>query len=80
MLARVKGRTHNEAYTVDAWQYDDEKWLGEENGELEDDYDEASHPASEGEATSGYPHTDPEDDGEEYEDYELSESVQFKFP
>ena len=45
----------------------------EEDQDQEEDYNEASYQAFEDEAAPGY-QEDPEGDGEEYVDYELSES------
>ena len=66
-----KGKTYK-AYTADAW-YGEEDVYYEEDQDQEEDYNEASYPAFAGEAAPGY-HEDLEGDGEDYEDYELSES------
>ena len=65
-----KGKTYK-AYTADAWYYAEDGYK-EEDQDQEEDYNEASYPAFE-EAAPRY-HEDPEGDGEDYEDYELSES------
>ena len=59
-----KSKTYSKAYTVDAWQYDEEGWPE----------DKTSYPAFETDATSRYPLMDAEDDGEGHEDREVSES------
>ena len=60
-----KGKT-SKAYTADAWYY-------EEDQDQEEDFNEASYQAFDEEPAPGYPE-DPEGNGEDYEDYELSES------
>ena len=64
-----KGKTYK-AYTA-AWYEEDVCY--EEDQDQEEDYNEASYPALDEEPAPGYPEN-PEGDGEEYEDYELSES------
>ena len=59
------------AYTADAW-YPEEDGYHEEDQDQEEDYNEASYPAFDEEAAPGY--EDPKGNGEDYEDYELSES------
>ena len=66
-----KGKTYK-AYTADAW-YGEEDVYYEKDQDQEEDYNEASYPAFDAETAPGY-HEDPEGDGEDYEDYELSES------
>ena len=66
-----KGKTYK-AYTADAWYYDKNDYY-EEDRDQEEGYNEASYQAFEDEAAAGY-QEDPEGDGEEYEDYALSES------
>ena len=66
-----KGKTYR-AYTADAWYYEEDDYH-EEDQDQEEDYNEASYQAFEDEAAPGY-QEDPEGDGEDYEDYELSES------
>ena len=66
-----KGKTYK-AYTADAWYYEEDGYY-EEDQDQEEDYNEASYPAFDEEAAPGY-HEDPEGYGQEYEDYELSES------
>ena len=65
-----KGKTYK-AYTADAWYEEDVYY--EEDQDQEEDFNEASYQAFDEEPAPGYPE-DPEGDGEEYEDYELSES------
>ena len=67
---RPKGKTYK-AYTADAWYEEDVYY--EEDQDQEEDFSEASCPAFDEEAAPGYPQN-PEGDGEDYEDYELSES------
>ena len=69
--SKGKGKTYK-AYTADAW-YGEEDGYYEQDQDQEEDCNEASFPAFDEEAAPGY-HEDPEGDGEEYEDYELSES------
>ena len=57
------------AYTADAWYEGDVYY--KEDQDQEEDFNEASYPAFDGEPAPGYPE-DPEGDGEDYEDYELS--------
>ena len=59
-----KGKTYKD-YTAVAWYYEED--------EDQEDYNEASYQAFEDEAAPGY-HEDLEGDGEDYKDYELSES------
>ena len=66
-----KGKTYK-AYTSDAWYYEEEDYPEEDYGQEEDNC-EAPYQAFEDEAAPGY-QQDPEDDGEEYEERELSES------
>ena len=65
-----KGKTYK-AYTADAWYEEDVYY--EEDQDQEEDFNEASYQAFDEETAPGYPE-DPEGDGEDYEDYELSES------
>ena len=65
-----KGKTYK-AYTADAWYEEDVYY--EEDQDQEEDFNEASYQAFDEEPASGYPE-DPEGDGQDYEDYELSES------
>ena len=58
--------------TADAWYYEVEDYP-EEDQDQEQDYNEFSYQAFEDEAAPEYLQ-DPEGDGEEYEDYGLSES------
>ena len=67
---KIKGKTYK-AYTADAWYEEDVYY--EEGQDQEEDFNEASYPAFDEEAAPTY-HDDPEGDGEDYEDYELSES------
>ena len=67
-----KGKTYK-AYTADAWHYEEDGNYEEDQDQEEEDYSEASYQAFEDEAAPGY-HNNPEGDGEDYEDYELSES------
>ena len=59
-------------YTADAWYYEEDGYYGEDQDQ-EEDYNEAPYPAFDEEAAPGY-HEDPDGDGEDYEDHELSES------
>ena len=65
-----KGKTYK-AYTADAWYEEDVYY--EEDQDQEEDFNEASYQAFDEEPAPGYPE-DSEGDGEDYEDYELSES------
>ena len=65
-----KGKTYK-AYTADAWYEEDVYY--EEDQDQEEDFNEASYQAFDEETAPGYP-KDPEGDGEDYEDYDLSES------
>ena len=65
-----KGKTYR-AYTADAWYEEDPTY--EEDQEQEEDFHEASYQVFDEDTAPGY-HEDPEGDGEDYEDYELSES------
>ena len=65
-----KGKTYK-AYTADAWYEEDVYY--EEDQDQEEDFNEASYQAFDEETAPGYPE-DPKGDGEDYEDYELSES------
>ena len=65
-----KGKTYK-AYTADAWYEEDPTY--EEDQEQEEDFHEASYQVFDEDTAPGY-HEDPEGDGEDYEDYELSES------
>ena len=65
-----KGKTYK-AYTADAWYEEDVYY--EEDQDQEEDFNEASYQAFDEEPAPGY-HEDPEGDGEDYEDYDLSES------
>ena len=68
---RPKGKCKTyKAYTADAWYEEDVYY---EDQDQEEDFNEACYPAFDEEPAPGYPE-DPEGDGEEYEDYELSES------
>ena len=65
-----KGKTYR-AYTADAWYEEDPTY--EEDQEQEEDFHEASYQVFDEDTAPGYLE-DPEGDGEDYEDYELSES------
>ena len=65
-----KGKSY-QAYTADAWYYEEDD-CHEEDQDQEEDYNEASYQAFEDEAAPGY-QEHPEGDGEEYEDYGLPE-------
>ena len=64
------GKTYK-AYTADAWYEEDVYY--EEDQDQEEDFNEASYQAFDEEPAPDYPE-DPEGDGEDYEDYDLSGS------
>ena len=70
-----KGKTYK-AYTADAWYEEDVYYV--EDQDQEEDFNEASYPAFDEEPAPGYC-KDPEGEGEDYEDYELSESEAIAF-